>query len=106
MTTTGSSLLPARLFAEYLQCSTKGQLLWRSPQAESPHFTSFFYSNIKSGSIGRTEHALGRRLIGFDEMGDVDLSPAEQRFLVDCDTAYVDLSRIDLSHRTRTISKS
>jgi len=106
MITAGSSLLPARLFAEYLQCNTKGQLLWRSAQPETPHFTKFFYNKIKSGSADRAEHSMGRRLIGFHKIADIDLSRVEQRFLVDCDTAYVDLSCVHISHQAWTGSKS
>ena len=106
MITSRSSPLPAQLLAEYLQCNTKGQLLWRSPKPEAPHFTSFFYNTIKAGSTHRVEHSMGRRLVGFDEIADIDLSGVEGRFFVDCDTVHVNLSRVHISHRPRKDSKS
>jgi predicted RecB family nuclease len=106
MTTTGSSRLTAQVFAEYLQCKTKGQLLWRSPQPPIAHFTNVFCNRIKSASAERAEHSIGRRLIGFDELANLDFSRLDQRFLIDCGTTCVDLSRVHISHRARTGSKS
>jgi predicted RecB family nuclease len=106
MTSSGSSRLTAQLLADFLQCNTKGQLLWRTPQPKIPHVTHSFRNEIKLGSADRAEHSTGRHLISFDELSTVGLSRVEGRFLVDCDTAYVDLSRVDVSHRTRKGSKS
>lgn len=98
--------LSAGLFAEYLQCNTKGQLLWRSPQAESSHFSDALYNAIKAGSINGAAHSLERRLITFDQIEKVDSSCFDERFLIDCDTAYADFSSIDLPHRTGAASKT
>jgi len=57
MTTTPSSHLTAKVFAEYLQCKTKGQLLWRAPQSQNAHFTNVYCNRIKSDSADRAEHS-------------------------------------------------
>jgi predicted RecB family nuclease len=106
MNTAGSSRLTAQLFAEYLRCKTKGQLLWRSPQPPIAHFTNTFCNRIRSDSADRAEDSIGRRLIGIDELATLDLSKPERRFLIDCDTTYVDLSRVHISYRARTGPKS
>jgi predicted RecB family nuclease len=106
MTTTSTSHLTARLFGEYLQCKTKGQLLWRSPRPPISHFANVFCNRIKSDLVDRAEHSIGRRLIGFDELANLDFSRLERRFLIDCDTAHVDLSRVLISHRVRTGPRS
>ena len=105
MTTTPSSHLTAKVFAEYLQCKTKGQLLWRAPQSQNAHFTNVYCNRIKSDSADRAEHSTGRRLISFDDLAHLDLTRLERRFLIDCDTSYLDMSRVLISHRARTGSK-
>ena len=106
MTSSDLPRLTAQRLADYLQCNTKGQLLWRSPQPRSPHFTSFFCNEIKFRLADRAGHSTGSRVIAFDKISNIVLSRVEGRFLVDCDTAYVDLSRVQITHRARTGPKA
>ena len=105
MTTAPSLHLTARVFAEYLQCKTKGQLLWRAPPSRNAHFTNEYCNRIKSNSADRAEHSTGRRLIAFDDLAHLDLTRLERRFLIDCDTTYLDMSRVLIPHRARSGSK-
>jgi predicted RecB family nuclease len=89
-----------RTFAGYLQCQTKGQLLWRSG-TDTPNFVELVSERFKLDSVARIQTAIGRHLIPYDEVS----AQLEQSFLVDCDTTYLDVSTTHVPQKVGTKAK-
>jgi predicted RecB family nuclease len=81
-----SHVMTCKTFAGYLQCQTKGQLLWRSKTVE-PDFIKMVSERFKLASVAQIQTCIGRRLISYDE-----LSPkCDESYLIDCGTTYLDM---------------
>jgi predicted RecB family nuclease len=81
-----SHVMTCKTFAGYLQCQTKGQLLWRSKTVE-PDFIEMVSERFKLASVAQIQTCIGRRLISYDE-----LSPkCDESYLIDCGTTYLDM---------------
>jgi hypothetical protein len=81
-----SHVMTCKTFAGYLQCQTKGQLLWRSGTVE-PDFIEMVSERFKLASVAQIQTCIGRHLISYDELS----AKCEQSYLIDCGTTYLDI---------------
>jgi hypothetical protein len=81
-----SHVMTCKTFAGYLQCPTKGQLLWRSGTVE-PDFIEMVSDRSKLASVAQIQTCIGRHLISYDELS----AKCEQSCLIDCGTTYLDI---------------
>jgi predicted RecB family nuclease len=86
-------LITSRIFAGYLQCKTKGQLLSRSaaPRGEGLDIVALTHERFKRASVGHIQKSTNRQLIPYGELRTSDT----QSCLVDCDTTYLDITCVD-----------
>jgi hypothetical protein len=87
-----SHVMTCKAFAGYLQCQTKGQLLWRSGRVE-PDFIEMVTERFKLASVAQIQTSIGRHLISYEELSSAkcDKSFLDKLFLIDCDTTYLDI---------------
>jgi hypothetical protein len=88
-------ILTAKIFAGYLQCKTKGQLLARTSAIEARDIIAPIHERLKLQSVAHVHTATDRTLVSFEQIANA----GAQFHLVDCDTTYVDLTQLDQSHR-------
>ena len=98
--------LTARIFAGYLQCNTKGQLLSRSMIAEPLDLSDIVREKFKAASAPLIEKSMSRRIIRYDELALHITVHDGQPCLIDCDTAYVDTNKVIIPQRLRKNAKT
>jgi predicted RecB family nuclease len=98
--------LTARIFAGYLQCNTKGQLLSRSMIAEPLDLSDIVREKFKAASAPLIEKSMSRRIIRYDELALHITVHDGQPCLIDCDTTYVDTNKVIIPQRLRKNAKT
>src|SRR5712691_6862547 len=95
--------LTARAFAAYLQCKTKGQLLSRSIPGDTADFAELLLDRFKEVAAPVIQETTGRALLRYDELPAHLAAHGEPPGLIDCDTTYIDITRIvsEESHESR-----
>jgi predicted RecB family nuclease len=96
-----SPVMTCKTFAGYLQCKTKGQLLWRAGTVE-PDFTEMVSVRYKIASVAQIQSWISRKVISYDELS----VKCEQSFLIDCDTAYLDIRTTNMPQGVGAKNKS